>query len=132
MLSNTKNRVIPPRGFAETEYLRRLLKAQSGMADAGLGAMLITTEADMYYFTGFLSQFWQSPTRPWFVVIPLEGKPIAVIPEIGVNCMKNNFMEDIRSWSSPHENDDGVSLLLETLCEVLAKSSDSKTIGIKI
>ena len=27
--------------------------------------------------------FWESPTRPWFVVVPAAGDPIAVIPEVG-------------------------------------------------
>jgi len=53
------------------------------MGSSGLDAMLLTTEADVRYFTGFLTQFWQSPKRPWFVVVPVEGKPVAVIPEIG-------------------------------------------------
>ncbi|MFK8021735.1 MAG: M24 family metallopeptidase [Pseudomonadales bacterium] len=117
------DRATPKRGFAAAEYQRRVESAQAQMLREQIGALLITTEADMYYFTGFLSQFWQSPTRPWFAVIPLQGKPIAVIPEIGVNCMKNDFMEDIRSWSSPHASDDGVSLLSATIAEVLDSAS---------
>lgn len=93
------------------------------MAEERLDAILITTEADMYYFTGFLSQFWQSPTRPWFAVLPPDGKPIAVIPEIGARAMNNGYMEDIRTWSSPHATDDGVTLLSDTLLEVLGKSA---------
>jgi Xaa-Pro aminopeptidase len=117
------NKVKPKRGFASKEYELRVQNAQKQMRHNNLGAMLITTEADMYYFTGFLSQFWQSPTRPWFAVIPLTGMPIAVIPEIGANCMRNGFMEDIRSWSSPHRSDDGVTLLSETLVEVLQSAT---------
>jgi Xaa-Pro dipeptidase len=117
-------REVPQRGFSTAEYQSRLEQAQQQMLRNQLGAMLITTEADMYYFSGFLSQFWQSPTRPWFVIIPLQGRPIAVIPEIGVNCMQSEFMQDIRSWSSPHATDDGVTLLTDTLCEVLAKAEN--------
>jgi Xaa-Pro dipeptidase len=117
-MSESQN-IKPKRGFSAQEYELRVQKAQSQMRQNKLGGMLISTEADMYYFTGFLSQFWQSPTRPWFAVIPLSGRPIAVIPEIGVNCMRNGFMQDIRSWSSPHSSDDGVSLLSETLVEVV-------------
>ena len=128
-------REIPQRGFSSHEYQARVEKIQALMQQNQLGALLITTEADMYYFTGFLSQFWQSPTRPWFAIVPVQGKPIAVIPEIGVNCMNNNYMEDIRSWSSPHQSDDGVSLLCEALKEVLSKAvelygNDYANIGI--
>lgn len=114
---------IPERGFPASEYHQRVSKAQALMQKDDIGALLITTEADMYYFTGFLSQFWQSPTRPWFTVIPAQGKPIGVIPEIGAVCMRNEYMEDIRSWSSPHASDDGVSLLADTLREVTGSNT---------
>lgn len=87
------------------------------MADAGLSTILLTTEADIAYFSGFRTPFWQSPTRPWFLIIPSSGKPIAVIPEIGATCMARGWIEDIRTWASPHPTDDGVSLLCTTLRE---------------
>ena len=120
---------IPQRGFSNSEFEARLTAIQALMDKQGIGAILLTTEHDIFYFTGFLSQFWQSPTRPWYVVIPPKGRPIAVIPEIGANAMNNGFMKDIRSWSSPHATDDGVGLLNDTLLEVLA-STAAKTIGI--
>ena len=49
------------------------------------------------YFSGFHSQFWESPTRPWFLIVPLEGRPIAVIPEIGAAGMAATWVED-RRW----------------------------------
>jgi len=122
-------RTPPPRGFEQHEFSQRVKSTQEKMAQAELGAILLTTEADIYYYTGFLSQFWQSPTRPWFIVIPESGKPIAVIPEIGASCMNNGFMQDIRTWPAPHADDDGVSLLQETLLEVTAKS-EHKTVGV--
>ena len=60
----------PPRGFYDSEYAARCTAAQAVMADHGLGAMLFASETDIRYFTGFMTQFWQSPTRPWFVVLP--------------------------------------------------------------
>ncbi len=69
----------------------------------------------MRYFTGFDSQFWESPTRPWFVVVPLSGAPVAVIPEIGAPEMALTWMKDIRTWPAPVPEDDGVSLLKATL-----------------
>lgn len=87
------------------------------MAEAGLDALLLTTEPEVRYFSGYLTQFWQSPTRPWFLVLPSTGKPIAVIPAIGAACMARTWIEDIRSWSSPNPADEGVSLLAETLRE---------------
>ena len=88
------------------------------MAGQGLDALLLTTEPEVRYFTGFLTQFWQSPTRPWFLVVPAAGKPVAVIPAIGAACMRRTWLEDIRTWASPNPEDEGVSLLAEALREL--------------
>ncbi len=108
----------PPRGFPVSEFETRTAKAQARMADAGLSALLVLTEPEVRYFTGFLTPFWQSPTRPWFVVIPATGKPVAVIPTIGAECMARTWVDDIRTWPAPVPEDEGVSLLAETLKEL--------------
>lgn len=110
--------MIPPRGFPQPEFEKRLVCAHEMMAAAGLDALWLTTEAEVRYFTGFLTQFWQSPTRPWFLVIPKSGKPIAVIPGIGAECMGRTWIDDIRTWSAPDLVDDGITLLADTLREV--------------
>ena len=109
---------MSPRGFPEAEYQARLARAQTAMDAAGLGALLLTTEPDIRYFTGFLTRFWESPSRPWFLVVPASGKPIAVIPSIGAALMATTWIDDIRTWSAPQPEDDGVSLLADTLREV--------------
>lgn len=108
----------PPRGFPEAEFRARTERAQALMASSRLDAILLTTEADIRYFTGFLTQFWQSPTRPWFVVVPGDGKPVAVIPEIGASLMARTWVDDIRTWPSPRPADEGVSVLSDTLSEM--------------
>ncbi|MDR9393945.1 MAG: aminopeptidase P family N-terminal domain-containing protein [Roseovarius sp.] len=66
------------RGFPESEFRQRVSRAQDAMAREALGALLLTTEADIRYFTGFLTRFWESPSRPWFLVVPAQGAPVAV------------------------------------------------------
>ncbi len=111
-------RKAPPRGFPVAEFENRTAKAQRLMADAGMDALLFCTEPEVRYFSGFLTPFWQSPTRPWFLIIPREGKPVAVIPTIGEETMRSTWVEDIRTWASPCPADEGVSLLSETLREI--------------
>jgi len=107
---------IPPRrGFTPAEFERRTQRAQAIMRDHSLDALLVTAPPNVRYFTGFDSQFWESPTRPWFVVVPSEGKPIAVIPEIGAPEMAQTWIEDIRTWPAPRPEDDGTSLLASTI-----------------
>jgi Xaa-Pro aminopeptidase len=100
------------------------------MREAGLTALLLTTEPEIRWFTGFLTQFWQSPTRPWFLVVPGTGKPVAVIPAIGAECMGRTWIEDIRTWSSPDPKDDGVSLLAAALREVAGAGPDGPMVGL--
>ncbi len=119
--------IEPSRGFAVSEFETRLAEAQTQMQEQGLSAILLNTEPEVRYFSGFLSQFWQSPTRPWFMIIPASGKPIAVIPEIGRACMSNTWVKDIRTWDAPNPDDDGVSLLADTLSEIAGSNC---TIGV--
>jgi Xaa-Pro aminopeptidase len=107
----------PP--FAAAEYATRVAALQAGMAQAGIGALLLTTPPDIFYVTGFLTRFWESPARPWFVIVPAAGDPVAVIPSIGAALMETTWLRDIRTWDAPCPSDDGVSLLAETLAEVL-------------
>ncbi|MCB0168472.1 MAG: aminopeptidase P family protein [Anaerolineae bacterium] len=112
----------PPRGFPVSEFEHRLSRAQRLMNEQGIAALLLTTEPELRYFSGFLTQFWQSPTRPWFMVVPLGGKPMAVIPEIGAAAMADTWIDDIRTWPSPAPEDDGISLLAWTLLEVAGRT----------
>ncbi len=54
----------PDRGFKDVEFSTRTAKAQAAMAASGLAGMLLMSEQDVRYFTGFHTLFWQSPTRP--------------------------------------------------------------------
>lgn len=119
----------PMRGFPAAEYRARLGRAQAAMMEVGLDALLLTTEPEVRYFTGYLTRFWESPTRPWFLVIPASGDPIAVIPAIGAALMGRSWIADIRTWRAPDLVDDGVSLLAETLREVAPKGRVGTPMG---
>lgn len=108
-----------PRGFPRSEYVERTKRAQNAMAQVGLDALLLSTEPEVRYFTGFLTRFWESPTRPWFLIVPVRGDPIALIPSIGAALMRQTWIRDIRTWTSPDLTDDGISLFTETLCELM-------------
>ncbi len=104
--------------FDPSEFRARTHRAQAAMAKHGLAGLLLTTEPDVRYFTGFLTRFWESPTRPWFVIVPASGDPVAVIPAIGAPLMARGWISDIRTWRAPDLTDDGVSLLIATLTEL--------------
>ena len=108
----------PKRGFTRAEFENRLERAQAAMTDAGLDGLVVTAPPNVRYFSGFATQFWESPTRPWFLVVPREGHVTAVIPEIGVPGMAVTWVDDIRTWPAPVPEDDGISLLRGVLEEL--------------
>ncbi len=110
--------MMQKRGFPKAEFQQRVANAQARMAKAGLAALLLTTETEVRYFTGFLTRFWESPSRPWFLIVPASGDPIAVIPAIGGVLMGQSWITDIRTWLSPNPEDEGIGLLSEALREV--------------
>ncbi len=110
--------MTPENGFPHSEYQERLRRAQALMIQADISVLLLSTEPEVRYFSGFLTRFWESPTRPWFLLVPVSGNPIAVIPTIGFVLMGKTWVTDIRTWVSPNLIDDGVSLLIDTLTEV--------------
>ena len=115
------------RGFSTAEFEARASRAQARMNSHGLAGLLVMTEPEVRYFSGFQTLFWQSPTRPWFLFVPADGKPIAIIPEIGAELMKRSWVDDIRTWSAPNPEDDGISLLTDILAPYAAAG---QTIGV--
>ncbi|MCT4609869.1 MAG: Xaa-Pro peptidase family protein [Pelagimonas sp.] len=111
----------PVRGFDTAEFQARTRKAQSLMAQQGLTGVLLLSEPEVRYFSGFHTLFWQSPTRPWFLFVPASGDPIAIIPEIGADLMRRTWISDIRTWSAPNPADDGISLLTDLLAPIAAQ-----------
>ena len=118
---------IPKRGFTVHEYENRLESIQKLMFEAKMDAILLTTQVDIEYYTGFKSQFFQSPTRPWYVLIPSSGKPKAIIPTIGESGMRATWIDDIQTWTSPNPEDDGVSILLSTIKSLMV---NHKSLGV--
>ena len=106
---------MPTRGFPTSEFETRTSRAQQAMRDVQLDALLVTTEPEIRYFTGFQTQFFESPTRPWFLIVPADGQPIAVIPTIGEAGMTATWIDEIKTWPSPTPEDDGISLLAATI-----------------
>jgi len=89
------------------------------MMEAKMDYMLITTAEDFFYFTGLLSRFWHSPTRPYYLVVPRVGaRPLAVVPSIMTETLvSRTWMPEanVKDWPAPRQEDDGVTTLLEML-----------------
>ncbi|MBS0417736.1 MAG: aminopeptidase P family protein [Proteobacteria bacterium] len=101
--------------FDTSEFEHRLLRVQERMRYHRLDALVVTSQPNFRYFSGFDSQFWESPTRPWFLIVPAHERCIAVVPEIGAPVLATSWIDDIRTWPAPRPDDDGVSLLADAL-----------------
>ncbi len=102
----------PARGFPVDEFEARVAKAQVAMHQNAMDAIVLSTPQNFRYFSGFNSQFWESPTRPFFLVVPREGLPIAVVPSIGAPAVaETTWISQIETWAAPCPEDDGVTLL---------------------
>lgn len=68
-----RERVIIP----NSEYKNRVEKAQQMMQEAGWSGMVLSSESNMHYYSGYRTHLpWGTFTRPMFLFLPAKGKPI--------------------------------------------------------
>ena len=108
----------PARGFPTGEFEARVDRAQAAMTAGEMDGIVLSTPQNFRYFSGFDSQFWESPTRPFFIVVPRAGRPLAVVPSIGGPAMDTTWITDVRTWPAPCPEDDGVSLMDSVLSDL--------------
>jgi Xaa-Pro aminopeptidase len=76
-LSALSNITGTTRPIDATERAARLVRAQSLMKAAGIGAVLIEPGSSMIYFTGVR---WHTSERLTLAILPVEGEPCIVTP----------------------------------------------------
>jgi len=106
--------------FPPEEYRRRVAATRRRMAEAGIDCLFLTSEKNIRYLAGFHSQTWVSPTRPRYVLLPAAGEPVAVVPTSNMPGMRaTSWIEDLRGWAAPRPADDGISLVVDALAELV-------------
>jgi len=110
-----RKREIPK--FTRKEFAYRVERARKLMTKEKLDGILVTSEANLEYLSGFTTQFaWNTPTRPWYFVLPRIGKAVGVIPEIGIsNWQATSWVEDLHTWPSPRPENEGLDLLSDVI-----------------
>ena len=117
------------RGFENKEFKERIAKVRKLMEAKNLDFLLITSPSNFRYFSGLDSYFWESPTRPWFLLISISFDPIAIIPSIGETALQKTWIQNIKTWQSPNPKDEGISVLIDT---ILSFNSNNYTIGCEL
>jgi len=113
-----RKREIPK--FTRKEFAYRVERARKLMTKEKLDGILVTSEANLEYLSGFITQFaWNTPTRPWYFVLPRTGKAVGVIPEIGIsNWRATSWVEDLHTWPSPRPENEGLDLLRDVISKI--------------
>lgn len=114
---NKANHRPEPGKFTRREYERRVERACKLMTRDKLDGLLLTSETNVEYLSGFTTQFaWNTPTRPWYFLLRRNGHGVAVIPEIGVsNWQSTSWADDIMAWPSPRPENEGLDLLTKAV-----------------
>ena len=97
--------------FPKEEFTNRISRAQESLEKENIEAIIVTSPSNFRYFSGLNSNFWESPTRPWFLIISQKDPVKAIIPSIGATALEKTIVKDIEVWQSPNPKDEGVSLL---------------------
>ena len=100
-----------PPPFERADFEARWHQLQAGMREARLDAILVSNLSNLRYLTGHAPIIGVAPTRPWYGILPADGAPVVVVPELGRHDMeREGVFGTIRSWPSPRPNgDEGVA-----------------------
>ncbi|GMQ96051.1 MAG: Xaa-Pro peptidase family protein [Gammaproteobacteria bacterium] len=115
-MSPQKRRPAPGK-FTRREFERRAERACELMTREKLDGLLVTSEANVEYLSGFTTQFaWNTPTRPWYFLLRRNGRGVAIIPEIGLsNWQATSWVDEILTWPSPRPENEGLDLLTNAI-----------------
>jgi len=115
-MSPPKHRPGPGK-FTRREFERRAERACNLMTREKLDGLLVTSETNIEYLSGFTTQFaWNTPTRPWYFLLRRNGRGVAVIPEVGLsNWRATSWVDEILTWPSPCPENEGLDLLTHAI-----------------
>jgi Xaa-Pro aminopeptidase len=71
--------------FDDAEFENRVDAARRSMRRLEIDAILVSSEANFRYMTGYILQSPVQIARPRFFVLPLVGKPCAIVPKTNVD-----------------------------------------------
>jgi Xaa-Pro dipeptidase len=102
--------------FSDAEFEARIEAARRCMSKLEIDAILVSSEANFRYTTGYILQSPVQIARPRFFILPLVGEACAIVPKTNVDGMRQTTsVKDIRSWVAPNPEDDGVSLIADAM-----------------
>lgn len=106
-----------PGNFTRREFERRVERSCALMTREKLDGILVTSETNVEYLSGFTTQFaWNTPARPWYFVLRRNGRGLGIIPEIGLsNWTSTSWVDEVLTWPSPRPENEGLDLLAKAI-----------------
>jgi Xaa-Pro aminopeptidase len=77
-----------PSPFERAVFEARWHRLQAAMHAARPDAILVSNLSNLRYLTGHAPLIGVAPTRPWYGILPLDGAPVVVVPELGRHDME--------------------------------------------
>src|SRR5574341_405159 len=116
--------------FSGEEFAARLRGARELMERAGLAALFLTSPKNLTYLTGYRTNLFSSTFRPFTAVIPLEGEPVLLLPNLEEGLGRGTcWFEDVRVWGGPKaQAKDPLMLAAQVFVE---RGVDSARVGIE-
>jgi Xaa-Pro aminopeptidase len=89
-------------GFAVAEYRQRYERLQTALGTLDAGALLVTSEANFNYFTGYIAAHpWVSFSRNLIAILPREGAPLLIVPaSLEGQAREQSWIEEIRTYDT--------------------------------
>jgi Xaa-Pro aminopeptidase len=85
--------------FSVDEYKARYARVQQLMQKQNVSALVLSDASNLIYVTGYRTILFQSKFRPFFAIVPAQGDPVLVLPNLEVgDGRKTSWVEDIRGW----------------------------------
>jgi Xaa-Pro dipeptidase len=105
------------RPFTRREFANRIERARRLMTSERLDGVLVSSEVHLEYLSGFRTVFsWNSPSRPWYFIVPRVGQAVAVIPEFAATAwVRSSWCKNLETWPSPRPADEGITILTKVI-----------------
>ena len=89
-------------GFAVAEYRQRYERLQTALGKLDTGALLVTSEANFNYFTGYIAAHpWVSFSRNLIAILPRESPPLLIVPaSLEGQAREQTWIEEIRTFDT--------------------------------
>ena len=103
------------------EYEQRAAKARRLMVEQGIDACIFSKAANIVYFSGYLTTLYDSDFRPFLFVLPVNGEPVLIVPDLELGgAQKTSWVDDVRVWGDSNRcvAADPITLLADVLKEL--------------